>query len=161
MRKSSLGGASTLHSVRRRGVDSSEAAGPCRKSPTRLECAHDQSRSKVSGGGRHNGPLLGFHGQTRAPCALLPLKDRRYEIHDPTTGEVRRVTSVQAAQTIADFATEFYRPFPPTAIKLFDMFKFAVQGQRREVVAILAFGLLGGLIGLAVPVGPTGRWWIP
>lgn len=102
-----------------------------------------------------NGPLLAFHAETGAPYALLPLKDRRYEMHDPTTGDVKRVTP-QVAQTIAAFATQFYRPFAPTAIKLFDMFKFAVQGQRRDIAAILAFGLLGGLVGLAIPVA-TGR----
>ncbi|MEO8304961.1 MAG: NHLP bacteriocin export ABC transporter permease/ATPase subunit [Betaproteobacteria bacterium] len=98
-----------------------------------------------------NGPLLAFHAETRAPYALLPLMDRRYEIHDPTTGEVKSVTP-QTAQTIGSFATQFYRPFSPTAIKPFDMLKFAVQGKRRDITAILTFGILGGMIGTMMPV---------
>jgi len=102
-----------------------------------------------------NGPLLAFDVESRAPYALLPLKDRRYEMHDPATGGVRRVTAA-IAQGLAPFATQFYRPFPPKAIGLFDILRFALRGQRRDVATVFALGLLGGLVGMAIPVA-TGR----
>jgi NHLM bacteriocin system ABC transporter ATP-binding protein len=102
-----------------------------------------------------NGPLLAFNAETREPCALLPSKDHRYELHVPATGHVEPVTA-RVAQTIAPFATQFYRPFPATAIKLPDIVEFALRGQSRDIVAMLALGLLGGVLGMAIPVA-TGR----
>ncbi len=102
-----------------------------------------------------NGPLLAFHAGTKAPYALLPVKDRGYALHDPATGEVSRMTP-QIAQTLAPFATQFYRPFPPRVIRLFDLFQFALRGHSRDIATIIALALLGGVIGMAIPIA-TGR----
>lgn len=102
-----------------------------------------------------NGPLLAFQGEARAPVALLPVKNRSYQLHDPASGDTRRVTP-EVAQTLAPFATQFYRSFPPKTIKLIDLFQYAVPGLWGEIVAIIALGSLGGLIGMAIPVA-TGR----
>jgi NHLM bacteriocin system ABC transporter ATP-binding protein len=102
-----------------------------------------------------NGPLLAYHAESRAPYALLPVKDLRYELHDPATGKVERVTA-RVADELAGFGTQFYRPFPPKAIKLFDMLKFALRGQRRDVATVIILGLLGGVISMALPIA-TGR----
>jgi NHLM bacteriocin system ABC transporter ATP-binding protein len=102
-----------------------------------------------------SGPLLAFDAGTLAPCALIPVKGRRYELHDPVTGFARRVDA-DLAQTLAPFAIQFYRPFPPKPIKVFDMFQFALQGQSRDIAAVIALGLLGGLVGMAIPIA-TGR----
>ena len=98
-----------------------------------------------------NGPLLAFDAETLAPYALLPVKDRSYEVHDPATGAVRRCDS-EVARILGPFATQFYRAFPPKPIGLPDVFRFALQGQSRDIAAILAVGLLGGVLGMAIPI---------
>lgn len=102
-----------------------------------------------------NGPLLAFDAETKAPYALLPVKDRRYDLHDPATGEVKRLEA-GIAQKLASFATQFYRPFPGKPIRLIDMLKFGVHGLWQDIAGVIALGSLGGLIGMAIPVA-TGR----
>ncbi|HSQ03975.1 MAG TPA: ABC transporter transmembrane domain-containing protein, partial [Burkholderiales bacterium] len=102
-----------------------------------------------------NGPLLALHADTRAPYALLPVKDRRYDLHDPATGEVKRVTP-DVAGNLAAFATQFYRPFPGKPIGIAAMLRFGVHGLWREIALLIALGALGGLIGMAIPIA-TGR----
>ncbi len=98
-----------------------------------------------------NGPLLVFHAETKAPYALLPVGGLHYELHGPAGREAERVTPA-LAQTLGLFATQFYRPFPGKPIKLPDLLAFGVRGQWRDIAVILALGMLGGLIGMAIPV---------
>lgn len=101
--------------------------------------------------GEDNGPLLVFHAETKAPYALLPVRGRRYELHGPEGREAVRVTR-ELAQTLNPFATQFYRPFPQRSVKLFDLLEFGAHGQWRDIAVMLLLGMLGGLIGLAIPV---------
>ena len=60
------------------------------------------------------------------------------------------------AQTLAFFAIQFYRGFPPKAVGLLDMASLAFHGHRRDIVTVAAVGLLGGLLAMALPIA-TGR----
>jgi hypothetical protein len=44
--------------------------------------------------------------ETRTPVALLPHKNHRYELHDPSRGEIK-VVSPEVAESLAPFATQF------------------------------------------------------
>ena len=102
-----------------------------------------------------NGPLIVHDAETKAPYALLPVKDTRYELHDPATGAVKPVTR-EIAGTLAPFATQFYRPFPAKAIRVVDMLRFGIAGLHREIALVVALGTLGGLVGMAIPIA-TGK----
>jgi ATP-binding cassette subfamily C protein len=97
-----------------------------------------------------NGPLLGWL-KDRGPVALIPRSARGYVMIEPGKD---RSTAVNAtvARTLAPDAVMFYRPFPEQALTVWDLFRFGRRGLGRDAAAIIALGLLGGLLGMLMPI---------
>jgi len=96
-------------------------------------------------------PLLAFREAGQEPVALLPKGSRDYEIFDPAAGTVDRVTGEQAA-TLQPFAYTFYRPFHARPVTLKYLCLFGLSGAWTETLVVLGLGLVGGLLGLAMPI---------
>ena len=99
-----------------------------------------------------NGPLLAYMEDNNRPVALIPLSPGRYEIHDPA-GQKRTPADFQTARQVKPFAFTFYRPFPDKAMKLFDLLIFGRENcWRQDFFMVTLTGILGGLLGMVVPV---------
>jgi NHLM bacteriocin system ABC transporter ATP-binding protein len=98
-----------------------------------------------------NGPLLAYRKEDERPVALLPKSATRYEMVDAATCKRVPVTA-QNASTISEFAWSFYRTLPPRRLMGWDLFRYGFQGCGRDWWSILFFGLLGGLLGMLVPM---------
>lgn len=99
------------------------------------------------------GPLLAFVGEHEFehPVALLPVSSNRYEMLDPARPGRIRVTRESAA-TIYPFAYTFYRSFPARALNIWEIWRFGLRDSRRDLSTLLLMGILGGMLGLLVPV---------
>ncbi len=96
-----------------------------------------------------NGPLLGW--VEHRPVALIPRSARGYVLIDPNQG-TRRVVDAAIAGTLAPEAVMFYRPFPEQALSIRELFRFGRRGLGRDALAILGLGLVGGLLGMLMPI---------
>ena len=94
-------------------------------------------------------PMVGFVAGGR-PVALVP-RGTGYDCYDPGTGRRRRVDEEVAAGIGRD-AVALYRALPPGAQTLPGMVRFALQGSRRDLVALLVAGITAAMIGLCVPI---------
>mgnify|MGYP001244423869 CR=1 FL=1 len=103
---------------------------------------------------RDNGHLLAFRKEDRRPVALIVKKENHYMMHDVVDGTVRRVTR-ETERMLDRRAYMFYRPFPPRRLTLWDLMRFSSQTPRlrKDVFVMTAFGIIGGLLSLAVPMG--------
>jgi NHLM bacteriocin system ABC transporter ATP-binding protein len=97
-----------------------------------------------------NGPLLAAYAEGGGWVALLPRRNG-YEAFDPATGETRPVTEELAAR-LNSFATMFYRTLPGKPLRLRDVLAFMVRGRGADLGLVLGMGVLGGLLGLAMPI---------
>jgi NHLM bacteriocin system ABC transporter ATP-binding protein len=108
---------------------------------------------------RDNGPLIGFlttdgDGAERRPVALLPAAPDRYDLVDPAAPPERQRTPVgpRLADRLAGDAYMLYAPLPDRALGIRDLLRFALRGRRRDLAAIVAMGIGGGLLALLLPV---------
>ena len=108
---------------------------------------------------RDNGPLIGFlttdgDGAERRPVALLPTAPDRYDLVDPTAPPERQRTPIgpPLADRLAGDAYMLYAPLPDRALGIRDLLRFALRGRRRDLAAIVAMGIGGGLLALLLPV---------
>jgi len=99
-----------------------------------------------------NGPLLAFLATDNRPVALLPTSARSYELVDPETRTRTAVTPSVAAGLIP-FAHTFYRPLPSHALTAGGLIRFGLQGCGAELRRGFVFALVGGLLGMAAPIG--------
>lgn len=97
------------------------------------------------------GPMLATVGDGRRWVALLPVGNRRYELHDPVSGRIERVAT-SVATTLGAFAYVFYRPFPATAIGMREILRFGMRGMARDVAFVVAMGVLMGVLTLVLPI---------
>jgi ABC-type bacteriocin/lantibiotic exporter with double-glycine peptidase domain len=97
------------------------------------------------------GPLLATVGDGKEWVALLPARDGHYEMHNPATGRVERVTPA-VAQNLGAFAYVFYRPFPSKPLALLDILRFGVHGLYRDIAMVVALGALLGILGMVLPI---------
>lgn len=100
---------------------------------------------------KDNGPLLGFLGDEQQPVALIPRSPRSYMLHNPQSGEVKKVTAVLAAQ-IHPGGYMFYRPFENKALSMTDLLKFGMKNQKYNLTFLLISGGLVSLLGLVLPI---------
>jgi len=104
-------------------------------------------------------PLLArLSDEDDRPVALLPaagrgkLSSSRYDLYDPITD--RRLPVVESlASRIAPAAWMFYPTLPDHPLKLPDLLRFSLPGVLRELRFLVLLAILGGLLGLAVPIG--------
>jgi ATP-binding cassette subfamily C protein len=126
---------------------------------------------------RDGGPILAYTRQDRHPVALIPVAGERYELFDPIraglvdpadTASVpdgkfpsgnaangkssgRVAIDAQVANTLEPVAFMFYRPLPDGVLKAWDLLKFAFQGRRGDLLAVLLTGVAATLLGMLVP----------
>lgn len=96
-------------------------------------------------------PLLGFLEDKNQAVALLPYKDKGYICVNPSDGS-RKVVSGDMLESLEATAFMPYRTLPDTAVNANDLLRFSLHGARSDLLRILLFGILGGLLGLAVPI---------
>lgn len=97
------------------------------------------------------GPLLAFRSSDGAPLALLPAGERGYWLVDPGTGSRTRLDARNAAE-LSPTAFMFFRSFPEWAVGFRDLLRFGLVGTRPDVMRLVAYGALGGLLGLFTPM---------
>lgn len=97
-----------------------------------------------------SGPLVAFRDDG-APVAIVPLSPRRCEMVDGSTGARCPVDDV-VAQRLRPRAYAFYRPLPDRSLQLRDIVSFCLQGSRRDLATVLVTLVVGGLLGMVVPV---------
>ena len=104
-------------------------------------------------------PLLALLAdEDNRPVALLPSTTRgrfsasRYHLYDPVSD--RRLPVEEAlARRIAPAAWMFYATLPDHPLKLRDLLRFSLPLVYRELRFLVLLAILGGLLGLAVPIG--------
>lgn len=100
---------------------------------------------------RDNGALLGFLAEDETPVALIPEGRGAYEMVVP--GEQRRESvDEDVNERLLDDAVQFYPPLPEKELSGWDVVQFASQGLLKEVLVVVAMGLIGGLLGLLTPI---------
>lgn len=99
-----------------------------------------------------NGPMLAYMEDDSRPVALLPFSPGQYEIHDPAR-KTKAPVNFETARQVKPFAFTFYRPFPYKVMSLADILVFGRENcWRQDFVMVSLMGILGGLLGLVVPV---------
>ena len=96
------------------------------------------------------GPLLAYTKEENQPVALLPTRRGNYELFDPVLKTRTPVNSNQA-ELLNSVAYTFYRSLPDKSLKALDLLQFALQGRRRESIALLWTGTVVTLLGMIVP----------
>jgi NHLM bacteriocin system ABC transporter ATP-binding protein len=97
-----------------------------------------------------HGPVLGYLEEGLAPVAILKNKATEYELVEPQTG-IRKPIDATVAATLCPFAISFYRPFPEKKLTAWDLIKFGVRESKMDLWAILAMGVMLGLLGMVTP----------
>lgn len=99
-------------------------------------------------------PMISFWKETGQPIALLPDKARWgvtiYSVYDPLTG----LTSPLDKKTIdklGDTGYMFFGTFSPETVTFKDILKLGLNDVHKEVIYIIALGILIGLIGIVTP----------
>jgi len=98
-----------------------------------------------------NGPILAQYEESKEWVALLPVKDKSYELYDPTSGE-RKVFTEELSHQLAPFGFVFYRSFPNQKITPFNLVTFGAIGIKRDLILVLLLSLLTGLLAMVVPI---------
>lgn len=98
-----------------------------------------------------SGPLLAFVEADGRPVALLPRRRRGYDAYDPDAATTTRVTA-EVAQSLTGIAHGFYRPFPAKSLTLSDLVAFGLRSASRDLVSIVAAGLVMGALGVVTPL---------
>ena len=96
------------------------------------------------------GPLLAFRKSDAAPLALLPDADRGYWLLDPGSGVRQRLDRDNAAD-LSETAFMFFANFPDKAMGMSELLRFGMIGSRTDLVRLLCYGAMGGLLGLFTP----------
>lgn len=98
-----------------------------------------------------HGDLAGFLKEGSKPVALLQRAPGIYEIHDPVSRQVTRVTAADATR-LASPAYMFYRPLPPGPLRIRDLFRFGLHRGGRDILILLAMAAAGGLMTAMIPL---------
>lgn len=97
------------------------------------------------------GPLLGTCDGN--PVALLPaLGGRRYVMVDPEHPAKRKLVDDALARRIEANAWIFIRTLPSGPVGARDLIAVALPGSRADLIGILAFGFIAGLLGTVPPL---------
>ncbi len=99
-----------------------------------------------------NGALLAYKKENGQPVALLPISPKKYALYDPADDSQVLVDSTVADSIMAQVYT-FYRPLPAKIVNYKDLLKYLADGiWKRDAIAVLIMGILGGLLGMLTPV---------
>jgi ATP-binding cassette subfamily C protein len=105
---------------------------------------------------KDGGPIMAYTRQDQRPVALLPVAGDHYELYDPQANSAAgrhypKVDAAIAAQ-LNPSAYIFYRPFPSTVLRTWDLVRFAFKGQLKNLLVLLSMGIVGTLAGMLVPL---------
>jgi NHLM bacteriocin system ABC transporter ATP-binding protein len=96
-----------------------------------------------------HGPLLAYMASDKRPVALL-MQGNNYVLFDGTQGTRTPVTAA-VAETLLPEAQMFYRPLPLVMHNVIQVFRFGTRGFEKSLIAVIAIGLLGTLLGMIAP----------
>jgi ATP-binding cassette subfamily C protein len=98
------------------------------------------------------GPILGYLEEDDRPIALIPASPSKYILNDFALG-IKKVVDKETAAKIKHFGFVFYRPFENNKITLRDLLSYGYQScWKRDLVMIALMGVLGGILGTAIPL---------
>jgi len=97
------------------------------------------------------GPLLGFYGPNKRPCALLPIGVKRYQLADPDDGTIRPVDA-DLAKEVASEAFIFCAPFAERRVGPRELLKFGIRNTRYDTTTIATMAIVTGILSLALPI---------
>lgn len=98
------------------------------------------------------GPILGYMEENDRPIALIPASPSKYIVHDLALG-MKKVVDKETAEKIKFLGFVFYRPFDSKEITLRDLLTFGYESSwKQDFVMIVLMGILGGLLGTAIPL---------
>lgn len=99
-----------------------------------------------------NGPLLAYMKEDESPVALIPISPAKYYLYDPSEKTKTQINR-EIAEKIKPFGIVFYKPFPNKKLNAKDLLIFGLEGcWKRDIAMILIMGILGGLLGLLIPI---------
>jgi NHLM bacteriocin system ABC transporter ATP-binding protein len=100
-----------------------------------------------------HGPLLGFARRDGGihPVALLPESRHGYVLAEPGSEERKALTS-KVGEMLEPYGYVLYRPFAEEPVTAGELLRFTLRGAGRDLLAIVLYGLLGGLLALALPL---------
>lgn len=97
------------------------------------------------------GPLLGTCDGK--PVALLPARGgRRYVVVDPEHPATRKLVDDALARRIETNGWTFIRTLPTRPIGVRDLIAVALPGSHIDLLGIIAFGFISGLLGTVTPI---------
>ena len=98
------------------------------------------------------GPILGYMEEDNRSVALIPVSPSRYMLHDPTMG-IKKYVNRETASKLKSFGFVFYRPFENKKINIWDILSFGYRScWKRDLIMLVLMGILGGILGTAVPL---------
>ena len=98
------------------------------------------------------GPILGYMEEDDRPIALIPASPSKYILYDLALG-MKKVVDKETAANVKFFGFIFYRPFDPKKITLRDLLSFGYESSwKQDLVRIALMGILGGILGTAIPL---------
>ncbi|MDF2672253.1 MAG: transporter related [Clostridiales bacterium] len=98
------------------------------------------------------GPILGYMVEDDRPIALIPASPSKYILHDLTLG-TKKIVDKETAAKVKYFGFVFYRPFENKKINIWDIISFGVKNcWKRDIGMIALMGILGGILGTAIPL---------
>ncbi|MDD4048501.1 MAG: NHLP bacteriocin export ABC transporter permease/ATPase subunit [Clostridia bacterium] len=99
-----------------------------------------------------NGPLLAYMKDDERPVALIPISPAKYDLYDPSD-KAKNLINKQLADKIKPFAVSFYKPFPNRKLNAKDLLIFGLEScWKRDLAMIIIMGILGGLLGMLIPI---------
>ena len=98
------------------------------------------------------GPILGYMEENDRPIALIPASPSKYILHDLVSG-IKKYVDKEAASEVKYFGFVFYRPFENKKITIRDLLLFGYKScWKRDLAVIVLMGVLGGILGTAIPL---------
>lgn len=98
------------------------------------------------------GPILGYMEEDNRPVALIPVSPSRYMLQDPAQG-IKKYVDRETAAKLKYFGFVFYRPFGNKMLSIRDILYFGYQScWKRDLLMLVLMGILGGILGTAVPL---------
>ena len=97
-----------------------------------------------------NGHFLAWRAADGMPVALIHERGA-YREYDLRSGGGRVVNEKIAGELRAD-ATTFFAPLPKGVVGASALMRFALASTRRDVIFFFAFGLLGAVLSLVIPI---------
>ncbi len=96
------------------------------------------------------GPLVAYTKSGHLPIALLPINGSCYELFDPIS-KTKIPVDERVAAAISSHAFMFYRSLPDKALQVLDIARFALFNRQRDLMVIVATGIVTTLLGMLTP----------